>query len=102
MLIWKNINNIIKENLQSQIHQVNVDVQKQTEKWEEKLEEVRKKNENGIKEISKDIRKQAKQNKEIREKDRREWQGAIINTQNQNKQQIEGDVYKRQILYFYR
>ena len=79
---------IIKENLQGQIHQVNDDLQKQSKN----LEEVQRKNESGIKEISKEIKKQTKESREIREKDRKEWQDAIINMQNQNKQQIEGIV----------
>ena len=64
--------------------------------------------------INRELKKQTKENKELHEKDRREWEEAIINTQNQNKKQIEGvelqvrslkavsythlDVYKRQVL----
>ena len=60
---------IIKENLHGQINQVNVDLQEQSEMWEEKLGEVQKKNERDIKEINKEVKKQAEKNNEMRESD---------------------------------
>ena len=78
---------MMKENLQGQINQINVELQELSKKWEGKLGDLEKKNESGRKGINKEIKKMLKRikNCERRTAENGKKQSLILNNKTSNK-----------------
>ena len=71
----------LKRHNEEQIGKIKVELQEHAKKWEEEISELQKKNESGLKELKNELKRHTKESKELREKDRQEWQEAISSTQ---------------------